>query len=173
VRLKTFPPGFQIRPTLDILFRMTALLRHWKSLNDLPGSSNALMVRTDFEHEAEWQAFLESIENPGPEEDTDYRAALEVVQDPKLDKLESGPLMGALPAQYQHSFLFVVDRRTLEDVEHPVLIIDLINDKGRTFRLVPAQIHSIEANLSLSNMDFFEFADNADADGVFRGFPES
>jgi hypothetical protein len=25
-------------------------------------------------------------------------------------------------------------------------------------------------NLSLANMDFHEFADNADPDGVFRGF---
>jgi hypothetical protein len=66
--------------------------------------------------------------------------------------------------------LFVVDQKNLQDMEHPILIVDLRIERGRAFRLVPAQIHSIEANLSLSNMDFFEFADNVDEDGVFRGF---
>jgi hypothetical protein len=28
----------------------------------------------------------------------------------------------------------------------------------------------MEANLSLANMDFFEFADAVDPDGIFRGF---
>jgi hypothetical protein len=41
---------------------------------------------------------------------------------------------------------------------------------GRTFRSVPQEVEPIVANLSISNMDFFEFADRADADGVFRGF---
>jgi hypothetical protein len=35
---------------------------------------------------------------------------------------------------------------------------------------VPRQVQAIENNLSIANMDFFEFADSADADGVFRGF---
>ena len=30
--------------------------------------------------------------------------------------------------------------------------------------------NGVENNLSISNMDFYEFADNADADGIFRGF---
>ena len=30
---------------------------------------------------------------------------------------------------------------------------------------------SIEANLSIANMDFGEFAGSVGADGVFRGFP--
>jgi hypothetical protein len=31
----------------------------------------------------------------------------------------------------------------------------------------------IENNLSIANMDFEAFAENADPDGIFRGFPES
>jgi hypothetical protein len=29
----------------------------------------------------------------------------------------------------------------------------------------------IENNLSIANMDFEEFAENVDDDGIFRGFP--
>jgi hypothetical protein len=31
----------------------------------------------------------------------------------------------------------------------------------------------VENNLSLANMDFSEFANHTDPDGVFLGFPES
>jgi hypothetical protein len=43
---------------------------------------------------------------------------------------------------------------------------------GREIRCVVGEVASIESNLSIDNMDFAEFADSADADGVFRGFPE-
>jgi hypothetical protein len=36
---------------------------------------------------------------------------------------------------------------------------------------IPSEIQSIENNLSLANMDFEEFAESADKDGIFRGFP--
>ncbi|MBB1512749.1 hypothetical protein H5399_09050 [Tessaracoccus sp. MC1627] len=40
---------------------------------------------------------------------------------------------------------------------------------GRTFRAIPQEIEPITANLSIANMDFSDFADYADADGIFRG----
>jgi hypothetical protein len=54
--------------------------------------------------------------------------------------------------------------------EHPVAVVDLWHRPGRTFRVIPSQMWSIENNLSISNMDFFEFADAVDDDGIFRGF---
>jgi hypothetical protein len=41
---------------------------------------------------------------------------------------------------------------------------------GRTFRSIPSEVEPIVANLSLANMNFAEFADNADREGIFRGF---
>jgi hypothetical protein len=42
---------------------------------------------------------------------------------------------------------------------------------GRSFRCQLQQVASIEANLSVSNMDYFEFADVADKNGgLFTGF---
>jgi len=43
---------------------------------------------------------------------------------------------------------------------------------GRELRCEVGEVASIEVNLSIANMDFDEFADSADADGVFRGFSE-
>jgi hypothetical protein len=56
------------------------------------------------------------------------------------------------------------------DPEHPVLALDLYSDPGRTLRVIPSEMWGVENNLSLANMDFEEFADAVDKDGVFRGF---
>jgi hypothetical protein len=40
------------------------------------------------------------------------------------------------------------------------------------FRVIPSQMWSVENNLSIANMDFFEFADAVGDDGIFRGFPK-
>ena len=62
---------------------------------------------------------------------------------------------------------------TLITTNDPVKIAEDFNTfPGRTFRCVVEEVASIEANLSIANMDFHEFADNVEADGVFRGFPE-
>jgi hypothetical protein len=41
---------------------------------------------------------------------------------------------------------------------------------GCAFRAVHRQVQAIENNPSIANMHFFEFADSADADAIFRGF---
>ena len=51
-----------------------------------------------------------------------------------------------------------------------MLVIDLADQPGRTFRVIPSEMWSVENNLSLANMDFDEFADAVDAAGIFRGF---
>lgn len=70
-----------------------------------------------------------------------------------------------------HRFVFLVDNVTISDPETPLVALDLLHEPGRWFRVVPAEMWSVENNLSIANMDFFEFAEAADPDGVFRGFP--
>jgi hypothetical protein len=57
--------------------------------------------------------------------------------------------------------------------EHPILVLDLADELGRIFRVVPREVSSIDNNLSIANMDWSDFADNVDADGVFHGFPDA
>lgn len=65
----------------------------------------------------------------------------------------------------------LADQTAMSPPDYPLLVVDLITEPGREFRAVPSQIQSIENNLSISNMDFAEFADSVGADGIFRGFP--
>jgi hypothetical protein len=52
------------------------------------------------------------------------------------------------------------------------LVIDIHGGCGNTCRAIPSAVQSIENNLSISNMDFFEFAGAVDKDGIFRVFPK-
>jgi hypothetical protein len=62
--------------------------------------------------------------------------------------------------------------KTFSDAEQPVLVVDLCEQPGRTFRVIPREMWGVENNLSIANMDYDDFANSADADGVFRGFPQ-
>jgi hypothetical protein len=54
--------------------------------------------------------------------------------------------------------------------EHHLLVLDPFNPTGETFRVIPSEAWGVENNLSLANMDYIEFVDSSDSDGVFRGF---
>jgi hypothetical protein len=128
------------------------------------------VIRTDFSDQARWEAIRAAI--IAPSEDDGFVAAVEFVDDPTLAGFTVDHLLALATEEtigYQRCLL-VVDAVTTASREWPVLVIDLREDRGRQFRAVASHIHSIENNLSIANMDFFEFADNVEIDGVFRGF---
>jgi len=79
-------------------------------------------------------------------------------------------LLELTPDDFGHTFVLVVDKAATHSPEFPVLVIDLYDERGRTFRAIPSTIQAIENNLSIANMDFLDFADRVYSDGVFRGF---
>jgi hypothetical protein len=101
----------------------------------------------------------------------EFRAYVECVSDPAFDGFQPEQVIAAAALGPYRGYVFVVDPTTLTHPEHPVLVVDLSSEPGRTFRVIPSEIWGVENNLSLANMDFEEFADAADSDGIFRGFP--
>jgi len=99
-----------------------------------------------------------------------FRAHVEVIEDRAFEGLGGDELLSAVGDDYRFGFLIVGDHVTVTDPEHPLLVLDLIREPGRSFRAPPREIQSVENNLSIANMDFFEFAESVDRDGVFRGF---
>jgi hypothetical protein len=75
-----------------------------------------------------------------------------------------------VPDASDRSFVFIVDQAAVSHPDHPILVVDLSTEPGRSFRVIPTEVWSVENNLSIANMDFDEFADQVDQDGVFRGF---
>jgi hypothetical protein len=135
----------------------------------LPGTSQSLVLRTDFSDDSSWRIVREAIEAPSAEDG--FRACVEFVEDRAFEGAAVGDLLQASSASgHYRSFMCVVDRQTIADPEHPVLVIDLAGQPGRVFRVIPAEMWGVENNLSIGNMDFDEFAWAVDDSGVFRGF---
>ena len=78
-------------------------------------------------------------------------------------------VMAALPEDYPHSFMVVADNVAISQPGHPLLVVDLLEQRGRQFRALASVISQIDSNLSIANMGFEEFAELADVGGVFRG----
>lgn len=129
-------------------------------------TKQTLLLRTHFGDDGAWKAVCAEIEKPVGE----VRARVTPLSDPQYDGASVDDVVRA--AESNHELVLVADRETLTNAEHPVLVIDLDEERGRTFRVIPREAWSVENNLSLANMDFAEFADAVDEDGVFRGFPE-
>jgi hypothetical protein len=138
-------------------------------MKPIPDTDNALVLRTDFSDVAAWEAICAAIRKPVGA----FQAYVEFVSDPTYDGLTTAQALALIPNASNRAFLFIVDRRALLPPDYPILVLDLYTEPGRTFRVVPAEMWGVENNLSIANMDFAEFADAVDDDGIFRGFPTS
>ena len=142
-------------------------------MKPLPKSDQALVLRTDFSDDTAWQTVRAAIEAPvrEPRATIDFFAYVTFIDDPSYRELDTAQIPSLFGPESNQSFVIVVDRTTIAHPDHPVLILDLFDPAGRTFRALPTAVQAIENNLSIANMDFEEFADAVDQDGVFRGFP--
>jgi len=136
-------------------------------MKKLPNTEYAPVLRTDFSDQAAWDAIRAEIMKPVE----GFSSNIEFIDDSEFANVGKKALMRLVPTEMRHSFIVVADSEAMKHPEHPLLVIDLFGEQGKEFRAEPSQIQSIENNLSISNMDFAEFAGNCDPEGVFRGFP--
>ena len=137
-------------------------------MKPLPQSQAALVIRTDFSNQEAWEAIGAAILQLTEE---GFGAQVEFVDDVAYRGATQEQLLGLVPeGEERPFFLMIVDAITVRSPEHPVLVVDLWHEPGRSFRAAPGAVQSIENNLSIANMDFAEFADAVDEDGIFRGF---
>ena len=137
-------------------------------MKPIPTTESAQIIRTDFSDQAAWESLTAAVREP-PEP---FIFNMEILDERERSGAAVEQLLAALPEDYPHSFLVVADSVAMSQPGHPMLVIDLMEERGRQFRALAAQVPSIENNLSLANMGFEEFADALDEGGVFRGFPE-
>jgi hypothetical protein len=139
-------------------------------MKTIPETENALVLRTDFSDQKAWEQICAIIRKPSGL--FRFRAYVDFLADEQYSGISKAQVLKLLPQNYHHSFIMIVDQITISHAEHPLLIVDLFDEgMGNEFRALPTQIHSIENNLSIANMDFEEFAGSVDGNGIFRGFP--
>jgi hypothetical protein len=137
-------------------------------MKKVPETEYALVLRTDFSSDDAWASICAAIREPVGE----FQAYVDFVSDLAFDGVDAEQLLSLIPKNSKRKFIFVVDRISLSHPEHPILVMDLLRERGRTFRIIPSEMWGIENNLSITNMDFAEFADSTDPDGIFRGFAD-
>jgi hypothetical protein len=135
-------------------------------MKNIPETEDSLVLRTDFSDYSAWEAICAAITKPVGE----FRAYVEFVSDPVFAGIKVEQLLSLISQNSKHMFVFIVDQVTISRPDYPILVVDILREPGRTFRVIPSEMWGIENNLSIANMDFSEFADSVDPDGVFRGF---
>jgi hypothetical protein len=135
----------------------------------LPECQGTLLIRSDYGTPTVWAEFQSRIKEPN---DDGFLACVSVVDEAGWQGVAAGTLLELVPGEHEHhAFVLVADAVTLGSGEFPVLVLGLSGaTRGQSFRVVAAALWSVENNLSIANMDFEEFAESVDEDGVFRGF---
>ncbi|NUS95727.1 MAG: hypothetical protein HOQ36_25530 [Nocardia sp.] len=134
----------------------------------------SLFIRTDFGDDDAWRVVAALAMAPGAGEESEFVATLNCIDNPENEGLSVEALLAKIGGRSVYH-VFLADTVTLTEPEHPILAVDTGpeetgHEPGRTVRIIPAEMWGIENNLSIANMDFQDFADAADPDGVFRGF---
>jgi hypothetical protein len=160
------------------------------SMDSLPVDCNPPLIRTDYSNDDAWHGIratatdipadmrqgidlmkatnaVMGADAPGCDRPLEF---VHIVDDSRYRDLTTGQVL-ELFAKDANACLFIVDERTISDPDHPILVVDLSHERGRTFRAIPAEVTAIASNLSISNMDWEDFANNVGSDGVFHGFP--
>jgi tetratricopeptide (TPR) repeat protein len=133
----------------------------------IPVTENSLALRTDFSDEAAWKALCKTIQEPDNE--FGFEANVDFVNDSKFDGVTAEQLLALLSDDSALSFAFIIDHIALTQPDHPILVIDLQDEPGRTFRVVVSALWEVENNLSIANMDFEDFINTLDKNGIYRG----
>lgn len=138
-------------------------------MKPIPITKETPVVRTDFSDDDVWSQVCDAIAKPAPfDTGMQFQANVSFIDDADFESLAVDEIVSRMPADF-HAVVFVVDAETVSGAGHPVLCIDLLEEPGRSFRFIPSEAWGVENNLSLANMDFDEFMELSDADGVFRG----
>lgn len=132
-----------------------------------PEDLTSLVLRVDFTDDVAWEAIRAAI--TGAHE---YLTAT-FVSDPVFADVSVEALVEAVAAASEDeklTYVFIADAVAMVDEEHPLLVVDLFDEPGRSFRVPPRWFADVSANLAIANLDFEEFADATDGLSTFRGF---
>ncbi|QKW13437.1 hypothetical protein [Verrucosispora sp. NA02020] len=152
-------------------------------------SDASLVIRTDFSRSQEWEEIQVAIAEPQTKEG--FTAFVAFVDDRAFENITPPQLVEMVPADSDHAVAFLVDEETLTHPDRPILVVNLDDEDDEddededdedddeqgqgpqysaTFRVVPSEMWSVQNNLTIANMDWEDFAENVDGDGIFRGF---
>lgn len=136
-------------------------------MTGLPSTEASLLVRTDFNDDVAWEATKAAAL---AENDDGFRAYVHVVDDATLREATWQDLRRAtLALEHRAAVLFIADRAALAG-DHPIEVVDLSSNSRPPFRCVARELWGVDNNVNTATMDWEDYADNVESDGIYRGF---
>lgn len=123
------------------------------------------LLRTDYARPDRWDTLLASINTPNED---GFKAYVAVLTDPELEGLTDQEIRRLPRVDDASRFVLVADAVTQAEDEFPILVVDLSDEGLPSFRVTAKCLWSVQNNLSLANMDWEEFSEATDPDGVYR-----
>lgn len=130
-----------------------------------PGFDCTLLVRTDYSDDSAWQRVVDAIQTPSED---GFTAIVTLVDDPLWENMSLDQLIAAMPHTYRKKLLIVADGYTQTGPGFPLLVADVRARPKRSMRVAAQSLWDVENNLSIANLDWEDYANHTDPDGVFR-----
>jgi hypothetical protein len=132
----------------------------------IPDTKDPLVIRTYFLSNEDWVSISTKLNK---KYEMGFKAYVEFLNDRNYENAKIVEIVAQASSNYNHDFIFVADSMTFTTSDNSVLCIDLYDVIGRSFRVIPSELWSVENNLTISNMDFSDFYNSCDDLGVYRG----
>jgi hypothetical protein len=140
------------------------------ALEALLNARSTPIVRTDFSDEDAWESAWRDITAPREYWDDDVVLDATLVALRAFEGWTGEELAILLSHAGKQGLVFAVDAVTLASPEHPVVVMetDPQREQPRSFRATPHALVDVETQLSIANMDWTDFSESADSDGILR-----
>ncbi len=141
------------------------------------GECDSLIVRTDYSDDESWKAVRAAL--LAPQGSDGYEPSVHFVDDPAWAGAGVADVLAAVADDEYLSVVFVADRMTMDSDRHALLAVDtedaaeIQGDREgpfSAFRVEPAGVFEIDADLRVANLEFADYAKTArdDSDGIYR-----
>jgi len=131
-----------------------------------PDTEYPFLIRTDFSNDVAWETIQAKVTSP----DNEYEAVITFINEKRFENLTLEQLPSFDDEQDKHDFVFIADSVSMHSQENPILCVDLAENYGKSFRVIPSMLWAVANNLFITNMEFNEFVYGLDSSGIFRGF---
>jgi len=130
-------------------------------------NNKALLVRTDFSSDEMWQKCAQIVREPRDV----FFCNMDFIDDIYFSGKSQHEILEMIPKEYLYPVIFIADKITFLSADLPCLVLGINQyNNGLSFRMAAHALTSVENNLGIANMDFEDFANAVEPDGIFRGF---
>ena len=127
------------------------------------------IIRIDFSDDTSWEAMKYEINKSSFYMQS---ASVHYVSDKYNESLLPGELVAKYKSNQKIDDIYIYDSQSTKDGSILIIALDPIVDCPNSIRITPEKLAMYDVNSSLGNMDFIDFAQSIDSDGIFREFSE-